>query len=93
MGNLAGDSSNGDKFQVRKEVIRTHKYLGESYYYRIKSTAAAFLAAVMWRRPLNSVFNHNHLQKARKAAQKDRYLSTRLDDKQVDDGNGLEEII
>ena len=93
MGNLPGDFSNKDKFQVRKEVIRTHKYLGESCYYRIKSTTEAFLAAVMWRRPLNSVFNYNRLQKARKAAQKDRYLSTRLDDKQVDDGNGLEEII
>ena len=93
MGNLPRDSSNEDKFQVRKEVIRTHKYLGESCYYRIKSTAAAFLVAVMWRRPLNSVFNHNRLQKTRKATQKDRYLSTRLDDKQVDDGNDLEEII
>ena len=89
MGNLSGDSSNEDKFQVRKEVIRTHKYLEESCYYRIKNTAEAFLAAVMWRRPLNSVFNYNCLQKARKVAQKDRYLNTRLDDKQVDDGNGL----
>ena len=93
MGNLLGDSSNEDRLQVRKEVIMTQKYLGESYYHRIKCTAAAFLAALTWRRPLNSVFNHYRSQKVRKAAQYDRYLSARLDDKQVDDGNGLEEII
>ena len=29
LGNLPGDSSNEDRFQVRKEVIRTRKYLGE----------------------------------------------------------------
>ena len=47
----------------------------------------------MWRRPLNSVFNHYRLQKTRKAAQYDRYLSAGLDGKQVDDGNGLEMTI
>ena len=36
----------------RKE---TQKYLKESCYHRIKCTAAIFLAAFMWRRPLNSV--------------------------------------
>lgn len=35
----------------RKE---TQKYLRESYYHRIKYTAATFLAAFMWRRPLNN---------------------------------------
>ena len=35
----------------------------------------------MWRRPLNSVFNHYHSQKIRKAAQEDRDLSAGLDDK------------
>ena len=89
LGNLLGDSSNEDRLQVHKEVIRTHKYLGESCYHCIKCTTAVFLTALMWRRPLNSVFNHNRLQKARKATQKDIYLSVRLDDKQVDDGNGL----
>ena len=69
LGNLLGDSSNEDRLQVRKEVIRTQKYLGESYYHRIKYTAAAFLAALMWRKPLNSVFNYYRLQKARKTAQ------------------------
>ena len=33
---------------------KTQKYLKESYYHRIKCTAATFLAAFMWRRPLNS---------------------------------------
>ena len=32
-------------------------------------------------------------QKTKKVAQYDRYLSAGLDDKQVDDGNGLEETI
>ena len=41
----------------------------------------------MWRRPLNSVFNHYHLQKIKKAVQEDRDLSARLDEKQVDGGN------
>ena len=30
------------------------KYLKESYYHRIKCIIATFLAAFMWRRPLNS---------------------------------------
>ena len=29
LGNLPRDSSNEDRLQVRKEVIRTQKYLGE----------------------------------------------------------------
>ena len=29
LGNLLGNSSNEDRFQVRKEGIRTRKYLGE----------------------------------------------------------------
>ena len=41
----------------------------------------------MWRRPLNSVFNHYHPQKIRKTAEDDRDLSVRLDDKQMDGGN------
>ena len=31
------------------------KYLRESYYHRIECSATNFLAAFMWRRPLNSV--------------------------------------
>ena len=45
--NLPGDSSNEDRLQVRKEVIRTQKYFGENCYHRIKCTATAFLAALM----------------------------------------------
>ena len=30
LGNLQGDFSNEDRFQVRREVIRTRKYLGEN---------------------------------------------------------------
>ena len=33
---------------------KTQKYLRKSCYHRIKYTAAAFLAAFMWRRPLSS---------------------------------------
>ena len=33
----------------------TKKYIRENCYHRIECTAAAFLAAFMWRRPLNSV--------------------------------------
>ena len=35
----------------RKE---TQKYLKKGYYHRIKCIVATFLAAFMWRRPLNS---------------------------------------
>ena len=41
----------------------------------------------MWRRPLNSVFNHYYPQKIKKVAGEDRDLSAGLDDKQVDDEN------
>ena len=47
----------------------------------------------MWRRPLNSVFNHYRPQKTRKVAQQDKYLSAGLDDKQVDDENELVKTI
>ena len=60
---------------------------GKSCYHCIKCTTTAFLAALMWKRPLNSIFNNYHLQKIRKAAQEDRDLNAGLDDKQVDSGN------
>ena len=41
----------------------------------------------MWRKPLNSVFNHYHSQKIRKAVEEDKDLSAGLDDKQVDGEN------
>ena len=48
---------------------------------------AAFLAVLMWRRPLNIVFNHYHPQKIKKAAEDGRDLSAWLDDEQVDGVN------
>ena len=39
------------EYTRRKKI---QKYLRESYYHRIKCTTATFLAAFMWRRPLNS---------------------------------------
>ena len=38
-----------------KDEKKTQKYPVESYYHRIKCTAAIFLAAFMWKRPLNNV--------------------------------------
>ena len=61
--------------------------MGKNCYHRIKCITAAFLVVLMWRRPLNSVFNHYHPQKIRKAAEDDRDLIARLDDKQVNDEN------
>ena len=69
LGNLSGDSNNEDRLQMHTEMIRIQKYLGKSCHHRIKCTAAAFLAALMWRRPLNSVFNHYRSQEARKDVQ------------------------
>ena len=57
LGNLPGGSNDEDRLQACTERIRIQKYLSESYHYRIKCTAAAFLAAFMWRRPLNSVIS------------------------------------
>ena len=37
-----------------KEEGGTQKYLRKSYYHRIECTATTFLAAFMWRKPLNS---------------------------------------
>ena len=69
LGNLPGDSNNEDRLQARKKVIRIQKYLRKRYHHCIKCIATAFLAALMWRRPLNSVFNHYRSQKVRKDAQ------------------------
>ena len=69
LGNFPGDSNNEDRLQVRKEVIRTRKYLGEKLLPRIKCTTVAFLAALIWRRSLNNVFTHYCSQKTRKFVQ------------------------
>ena len=39
--------------------METQKYLKKSYYHRIKCTTTTFLAAFMWRRPLNSTTSAN----------------------------------
>ena len=68
-------------FRCVKKGKEHGNILGKGCYHRIKCTTAAFLAALMWRKPLNSVFNHYRLEKTRKAAQYDRYLSAWLDGK------------
>ena len=85
--NFPGNSSDEDRLQMSKERIRTRNILGKSCYHRIKCITPTFLAALMWRRPLNSVFNHYYPQKTKKAAGEDRDLNAGLDDKQVDGGN------
>ena len=67
--------------------------MGKSCYHLIKCITAAFLTALMWRKLLNSVFNHYHPQKIRKTAEDDRDLSAGLDDKQVDGGMNGEDYI
>ena len=61
--------------------------MGKNCYHHIKCITATFLAALMWRRPLNSVFNHFYPQKIKKVAGEDKDLSAELDDKQVDGRN------
>ena len=55
-GNLPGRFSDKDMSQKRTRKKETpRKYLRESYYHRIKYITATFLAAFMWRKPLNNV--------------------------------------
>ena len=53
-GDLPGNSSDRNEHHEYTRMMGTQKYLRESYYYRIECPAANFLAAFMWRRPLNS---------------------------------------
>ena len=48
--------SSSDRYMHHEHTRKrgTQKYLRESYYYRIECTVATFLAAFMWRRPLNN---------------------------------------
>ena len=49
-------SSDKDVYHERIRMKKkTQKYRVESYYHRIKCTAAIFLAVFMWKRPLNNV--------------------------------------
>ena len=51
---LSGSSNDRDVSHEHMRKKKTQKYLKESYYHRIKCTAATFLAAYMWRKHLNS---------------------------------------
>ena len=51
---LPRSSSDRDIHHKHTRRRGTQKYLRENCYHRIKCTAATFLAAFMWRRPLNS---------------------------------------
>ena len=48
-------SSDRDVSHEHMRNKRTQKYLKKSCYHRIKCTEVTFLAAFMWRRPLNSI--------------------------------------
>ena len=54
LGNPPRSSSNRNVSHECARRKETQKYLRESYYHHIKCTIATFLAAFMWRRPLNS---------------------------------------
>ena len=60
------------------------KYLSKKLLHHIKCVTAAFLTALMWRRPLNSVFDHLYPQKIKKLWGGDRNSSAKLDGRQVD---------
>ena len=55
LGNPPKSSNNRNVSHEHARRKKTQKYLRESCYYRIKCTTATFLAAFMWRRPLNSI--------------------------------------
>ena len=52
--NLSRNSIDGDMPHKSVRRKETRKYLRKSCYHRIKCTAVIFLAAFMWRIPLNS---------------------------------------
>ena len=58
----------------------------KSCYHRIKCITATFLAAFMWRRPLNSVERDLYPQKIKNGKEVSENSSVMLDDRQVDDG-------
>ena len=60
-----------------------------SCYLRIKYTTATFLAALMWRRHLNSFSTTTAYRKPEKLLKYDRDSSIGLDGKQVDDGKWI----
>ena len=52
--NLPRNSSDRDVHHEYTRRRGTQKYLRENCYHRIECTAATFLTAFMWRKPLNS---------------------------------------
>ena len=54
-GDLPRNSSEKDVHHEHTRKRGTQKYLRESCYHSIECTAATFLIAFMWRRPLNSI--------------------------------------
>ena len=54
-GNLPKNSSDRDMHHEHTRRRGTQKYLKESCYHCSECTATTFLAAFIWRRPLNSV--------------------------------------
>ena len=54
-GDLPRNSSDRDVHYERTRRRGTQRYLRESCYHRVKSTATTFLATFMWKRPLNSI--------------------------------------
>ena len=55
-GELLGSFSDRDVHHKRTKGIGTQKYLKENCYYRIECSAANFLTALMWRRPLKQCY-------------------------------------
>ena len=54
-GDLPGSSSTKDVHHECIRMKKTQKYLVESCYHCFEYTAATFLAASIWKRPLNNV--------------------------------------
>ena len=53
-GDVLGDSIDRDMHHERIGRMRARKYLRQSCCHHIECSAANFLTAFMWRRPLNS---------------------------------------
>ena len=68
LGNLPRDFNNENRLQARTENIKIQKYLRKKLPPPIKCTTTTFLAALMWRRPLNSDLNRYRSQRAKEDA-------------------------
>ena len=63
LAHLPGSSRGKDRLPMHMEGIRIQKYLEKKLLHSIKCSTATFLAAFMWRRPLNSVDRDLYPQK------------------------------